>query len=315
MATAHPVRVEVATPGSAVLLDAGVVEETVAAVRACLDNVLAHAGPDASAWVLAAGRPRRGHHLGPRRRSRHRAGPYRECGLGGSSRRRLLDPGTHRGPRRHPPASTAATGAPSGSSRCRSGPRDHPHQPPVPRARGRPRSRTTSPRAPRRVGVPLDRRHARRSGGPHRLVVAGRRRRAGTRAGAAGPRCRPDRRAARHRPGRRTAAAVGGPRPGRRVRGRRAGARRGVAAGRVGSTPTTVRGWPARSPGPLSASSPTSRWAGPGWSPARSTRSWWATTSVHSRTGAVAMSVAEQLRSPTGGHGEGDGGRRPPDVA
>ena len=53
MATAHPVRVEVATPGSAVLLDARVVEEAVAAVRACLDNVLAHVGPDASAWVLA----------------------------------------------------------------------------------------------------------------------------------------------------------------------------------------------------------------------------------------------------------------------
>lgn len=52
-ATAHPVRVEVATPGEAVLLDAHVVAETVAAVRACLDNVRAHAGPDASAWVLA----------------------------------------------------------------------------------------------------------------------------------------------------------------------------------------------------------------------------------------------------------------------
>ena len=33
------------------------VEETVAAVRACLDNVLAHAGPDASAWVLAQAAP------------------------------------------------------------------------------------------------------------------------------------------------------------------------------------------------------------------------------------------------------------------
>lgn len=57
MATAHPVRVDVATPGSAVLLDAHVVEETVAAVRACLDNVLAHAGPSASAWVLAQTAP------------------------------------------------------------------------------------------------------------------------------------------------------------------------------------------------------------------------------------------------------------------
>ncbi|GAA1450165.1 DUF5931 domain-containing protein [Mycobacterium cookii] len=57
MATAHPVRVEVATPGGAVLVDAHVVSETVAAVRACLDNVAAHAGDGASAWVLAqAGR-------------------------------------------------------------------------------------------------------------------------------------------------------------------------------------------------------------------------------------------------------------------
>ncbi|WP_235529494.1 MacS family sensor histidine kinase [Nocardioides sp. Soil774] len=57
MATAHPVRVEVATPGGAVLVDARVAEETVAAVRACLDNVLAHGGDGASAWVLAeAGR-------------------------------------------------------------------------------------------------------------------------------------------------------------------------------------------------------------------------------------------------------------------
>ncbi len=45
MATAHPVRVDVATPGTAVLVDARVAGETVAAVRACLDNVLAHAGP------------------------------------------------------------------------------------------------------------------------------------------------------------------------------------------------------------------------------------------------------------------------------
>jgi signal transduction histidine kinase len=34
-----------------------VATETVAAVRACLDNVLAHAGPDASAWVLAQSAP------------------------------------------------------------------------------------------------------------------------------------------------------------------------------------------------------------------------------------------------------------------
>lgn len=57
MATAHPVRVEVATPGGAVLVDAHVVTETVAAVRACLDNVLTHAGPDASAWILAQSAP------------------------------------------------------------------------------------------------------------------------------------------------------------------------------------------------------------------------------------------------------------------
>ncbi len=57
MASAHPVRVEVATPGGAVLVDAHVVFETVAAVRACLDNVAAHAGDGAGAWVLAqAGR-------------------------------------------------------------------------------------------------------------------------------------------------------------------------------------------------------------------------------------------------------------------
>ena len=57
MASAHPVRVEVATPGGAVLVDARVAEETVAAVRACLDNVLAHAGDGASAWVLAQAGP------------------------------------------------------------------------------------------------------------------------------------------------------------------------------------------------------------------------------------------------------------------
>ena len=53
MTTAHPVRVELATPGGAVLVDAHVATETVAAVRACLDNVLAHVGPQANAWVLA----------------------------------------------------------------------------------------------------------------------------------------------------------------------------------------------------------------------------------------------------------------------
>ncbi len=53
MASAHPVRVEVATPGQAIPLEAKLVGEVVAAVKACLDNVLNHAGPDASAWVLA----------------------------------------------------------------------------------------------------------------------------------------------------------------------------------------------------------------------------------------------------------------------
>jgi signal transduction histidine kinase len=57
MATAHPVRVEVATPGSAVLVDGRVAGETVAAVRACLDNVLTHVGPDATAWVLVQAAP------------------------------------------------------------------------------------------------------------------------------------------------------------------------------------------------------------------------------------------------------------------
>lgn len=57
MATAHPVRVEVATPGGAVLVDQKVATETVAAVRACLDNVRTHVGPDASAWVLAQSAP------------------------------------------------------------------------------------------------------------------------------------------------------------------------------------------------------------------------------------------------------------------
>ena len=57
VATAHAVRVEVATPGGAVLVDAHLAAETVAAVRACLDNVLTHVGPDASAWVLAQAAP------------------------------------------------------------------------------------------------------------------------------------------------------------------------------------------------------------------------------------------------------------------
>ncbi|WP_374456600.1 MacS family sensor histidine kinase [Nocardioides sp.] len=57
MATAHPARVEVATPGTAVLVESHVATETVAAVRACLDNVLAHVGPEATAWILAQSAP------------------------------------------------------------------------------------------------------------------------------------------------------------------------------------------------------------------------------------------------------------------
>jgi signal transduction histidine kinase len=52
MATAHPARVEVATPGGSVLVPAHVARETVGAVRACLDNVAAHVGPGGTAWVL-----------------------------------------------------------------------------------------------------------------------------------------------------------------------------------------------------------------------------------------------------------------------
>ena len=57
MATAHPARVEVATPGGAVLVDEHVAGETVAAVKACLDNIVAHVGPDATAWILAQAAP------------------------------------------------------------------------------------------------------------------------------------------------------------------------------------------------------------------------------------------------------------------
>jgi signal transduction histidine kinase len=40
-----------------VLVDERIGAETVAAVKACLDNVLAHAGPGASAWILAQAAP------------------------------------------------------------------------------------------------------------------------------------------------------------------------------------------------------------------------------------------------------------------
>lgn len=44
--------VTVVTPGMAVPLPAYVVSEVVAAARACLDNVAAHVGPQAPAWVM-----------------------------------------------------------------------------------------------------------------------------------------------------------------------------------------------------------------------------------------------------------------------
>ena len=44
--------VTVSGPAHGVMLAPGTVEEVVAAVRACLDNVVRHVGPDAPAWVL-----------------------------------------------------------------------------------------------------------------------------------------------------------------------------------------------------------------------------------------------------------------------
>jgi len=44
--------VTVSVPGPPVILPAGTVEEVSAVVRACLDNVSVHVGPDAPAWVL-----------------------------------------------------------------------------------------------------------------------------------------------------------------------------------------------------------------------------------------------------------------------
>jgi signal transduction histidine kinase len=44
--------VSVATPSGGVLLDRGRADEIVAVVAACLDNVAAHVGPSAPAWVL-----------------------------------------------------------------------------------------------------------------------------------------------------------------------------------------------------------------------------------------------------------------------
>jgi signal transduction histidine kinase len=51
--------VEVATPGSPVELPASAGRELVAAVGACLDNVVAHVGADAPAWVLLEAFPDR----------------------------------------------------------------------------------------------------------------------------------------------------------------------------------------------------------------------------------------------------------------
>jgi signal transduction histidine kinase len=44
--------VSVAAPSHGVLLDRATAGEIVAVVAACLDNVVAHVGPDAPAWVL-----------------------------------------------------------------------------------------------------------------------------------------------------------------------------------------------------------------------------------------------------------------------
>jgi signal transduction histidine kinase len=49
--------VSVATPSGGVLLERATADEIVAAVAACLDNVVAHVGPDAPAWVLLEASP------------------------------------------------------------------------------------------------------------------------------------------------------------------------------------------------------------------------------------------------------------------
>jgi signal transduction histidine kinase len=53
----HRPGVTVAAPPDPVLLDAARVHEVVAVVSACLDNVVAHVGPDAPAWVLLEAAP------------------------------------------------------------------------------------------------------------------------------------------------------------------------------------------------------------------------------------------------------------------
>jgi signal transduction histidine kinase len=50
--------VSVATPSDGVLLDRRTADEIVAVVRACLDNVAAHVGPTAPAWVLLEATPK-----------------------------------------------------------------------------------------------------------------------------------------------------------------------------------------------------------------------------------------------------------------
>lgn len=57
LGTRHVVRTDVVTPGTPVLLDGAVVDELVAVVSACLDNVAAHVGDDARAWVLLEALP------------------------------------------------------------------------------------------------------------------------------------------------------------------------------------------------------------------------------------------------------------------
>lgn len=52
LGSGHPLRVEVVTPGVPVELGGDVATQLVAAVGACLDNVAAHVGDDARAWVL-----------------------------------------------------------------------------------------------------------------------------------------------------------------------------------------------------------------------------------------------------------------------
>jgi signal transduction histidine kinase len=53
----HRPGVSVATPPDAVLLDTARAREVVAVVSACLDNVVAHVGPEARAWVLLEATP------------------------------------------------------------------------------------------------------------------------------------------------------------------------------------------------------------------------------------------------------------------